>query len=69
MKLEIKLLNNGTPILIFKDDIDYDKCVLAWHSPQLRTRYQRAFIKGLKSPETEYEKQKARDFLASFGKT
>lgn len=68
MKLEIKLLTTGDPILIFKDDIDDQKRLLAWHSPQLSMRYSRAFIKGLRSPETESEKLMALNFLASFGR-
>lgn len=68
MKLEIKLLTNGAPVLIIKDDIDEKKRFLVWHSSQLSMRYSRAFIKGLRSPETESEKVSALNFLASFGR-
>lgn len=68
MKLEIKLLTNGAPVLIIKDDIDEKKRFLVWHSSRLSMRYSRAFIKGLKSPETESEKLMALNFLASFGR-
>lgn len=68
MKLEIKLLANGAPVLIIKDDIDEKKRFLVWHSSQLSMRYSRAFIKELRSPETESEKVSALNFLASFGR-
>lgn len=68
MKLEIKLLANGAPVLIIKDDIDEKKRFLVWHSSKLNMRYSRAFIKELRSPETESEKVLALNFLASFGR-
>lgn len=68
MKLEIKLLTNGAPVLIIKEDIDEKKRFLVWHSPRLSVHCSRAFIKGLRSPETESEKKAALNFLANFGR-